>query len=259
MHPGDAPTEALADALSSLVPQASSRDRILECLQTSSFGLVQARDVLTGIGSDPIFLIVDQFEELFRYAAFAAITRENQIAQTLWRDRAGHFVELLLEATRSRSAEIFVLITIRSDFIGDCAQFPDLPEAVSAGQFLVPGLTRDQRESIIRRPIEKASETIAGATIEPALVQRLHNDIGDELDQLPVLQHCLSRLWEHAGATHHLVLEHYDDIGKIADSLSQHADEIMAELPGLEVAVEQLFRALSEVDKEGRATRRAVP
>ena len=36
--------------------------------------------------------------------------------------------------------------------------------------------------------------------IEPALVERLLNDVGHELDELPVLQHCLSRLWERAGA-----------------------------------------------------------
>ena len=258
MHPGEDPTRALAEELSSLAPGTSSGAEILECLQRSSFGLLQAREGLVEIGDDPIFLIVDQFEELFRYAAIS-VARADEVAETLWHDRAGHFVQLLLEATRSRSAEIFVLITIRSDFIGDCAQFQHLPEAVSASQFLVPGLTRDQRESVIRKPIEKAAETLAHASIETALVQRLLNDIGDGLDQLPVLQHCLSRLWERAGGEHLLTVEHYIEVGEITDALSRHADEIMESLPGLEVAVEQLFRALSEVDKEGRATRRPVP
>ena len=85
-----------------------------------------------------------------------------------------------------------VLLTMRSDFIGECARFHS-SEAVSASQFLVPSLTREQLEEVIRTPIERA-----GATIEGALVQRLLNDSGSDLDQLPVLQHCLSRLWERA-------------------------------------------------------------
>ena len=42
------------------------------------------------------------------------------------------------------------------------------------------------------------------------------------------------------------------------EALSRHADEILAQCDGKELAVEQAFRALSEVDREGRATRRAV-
>ena len=56
-----------------------------------------------------------------------------------------------------------------------------------------------------------------------------------------------------------LTLKYYHAVGGIAGALSQHANEVMASLPGLEIVVEQVFRALSEVDKEGRATRRALP
>ena len=36
------------------------------------------------------------------------------------------------------------------------------------------------------------------AEITPRLVLRLLNDVGDDPDQLPLLQHLLMRLWEHA-------------------------------------------------------------
>ncbi len=55
-----------------------------------------------------------------------------------------------------------------------------------------------------------------------------------------------------------LTLEDYQAVGGIDHALSAHADEVMASLPGLELIVEQVFQALSEVDKEGRATRRAL-
>jgi WD40 repeat protein/energy-coupling factor transporter ATP-binding protein EcfA2 len=261
LHPGDAPLNALAGAVAQLAQEGDEdfeirRDRTAFALKRSSFGLTKTLDEIPVLEGKSVLLVVDQFEELFRYAA---TTGRGRAGDALWRDEATNFVQLLLEATRSRSSSVNVLITMRSDFIGDCAQFHGLPEAVSAAQFLVPSLTRDQREEVIRKPIEKA-----GATIDATLVELLLNDAGSETDQLPVLQHCLARLWDRAeagaaaGAMPHLGLTQYRAIGTISGALSKHADEVMASLPGSELAVEQVFRALSEVDKEGRATRRAL-
>src|SRR5450755_437273 len=262
LHPGDAPLRALAAAVAELAQENDDdseirRDRTVFALKRSSFGLTKALDEIPNLAGKSVLLVVDQFEELFRYAASSA---RDRAGDALWRDEATNFVQLLLEATRSRSSSVYVLITMRSDFIGDCSQFHGLPEAVSAAQFLVPSLTRDQREDVIRKPVEKV-----GASIDPTLVELLLNDAGSEIDQLPVLQHCLARLWDRAeteappDTMPHLGLTQYEAIGSISGALSQHADEVMASLPGLELAVEQVFRALSEVDKEGRATRRALP
>ena len=261
LHPGDAPMAELEKALVEFAAhdvdedesnRAIRRERIGFALRRSSFGLSNALDQILTLEDSSLLLVVDQFEEIFRYSG----------------DDAVNFVQLLLEASRDRSHAINVLITMRSDFIGDCSRFYDLPEAVSAAQFLVPSLTRDQRDDVIRQPIEKAGkpEKDGGeptATIDSTLVERLLNDIGGENDQLPVLQHCLARLWEKAkpgtpNEPRRLTQQHYDDVGRISGALSKHADEIMnsPELAGLGLAVEQLFRALSKVDEEGRAVRR---
>jgi energy-coupling factor transporter ATP-binding protein EcfA2 len=191
--PADAPIDRLAGALLTLAPQEESdderairRERIEFALRRSSFGLGEALDEIPNLAGTSLLIVVDQFEELFRFAG-------DRVGDSVWRDEAANFVQLLLEICRARSRSVFVLITMRSDFIGDCARFHGLPESVSASQFLVPSLIRDQREDVIRKPIEKA-----GASIEPALVERLLNDVGHELDDLPVLQHCLSRLWDRA-------------------------------------------------------------
>lgn len=263
MHPGDEPLLQLTDALMTLVPDDGTdadktrreiRHRRIElALRRSSFGLSVALEEIPNLGDRSLLIVVDQFEELFRYAGTVGASLRKRVADTLWRDQAAHFVQLLLEAARSSDRPIYILLTMRSDFIGDCARYNGLPEAVSAAQFLVPSLKRDEREEVIRKPIEKV-----GATIEPELVERLLNDIGPELDQLPVLQHCLARIWDRAGKTRHLTLKDYDAVGKIGGALSQHANEVMRSLPGLELGVEQVFRALSDRDKEGRATRRAL-
>lgn len=281
MHPSDAPLVRLTELVAGLStdddPKVASgrRDRVASQLRRSSFGLSEALSETTCVVGKSFVLVIDQFEELFRYAGdgdSTTLTPDNAHA----RDEAVQFVQLLLEASRSPLNRIHVVLTMRSDFIGDCARFHGLPEAVSEAQFLVPSLTRDQLEEVIRKPIEKA-----GAIIDPQLVERLLNDCSTEMDQLPVLQHCLSRLWEESGRApaanwdrletsqetrspletdRRITSNHYKNIGGFADALSKHADEILKELPGpdLQLAVEQVFRALSEFDKEGRATRRAL-
>ena len=53
-------------------------------------------------------------------------------------------------------------------------------------------MTRDELQAVITGPIG-----VRGGRIAPSLVQRLLNDVGDDMDQLPVLQHALMRAWDH--------------------------------------------------------------
>jgi tetratricopeptide (TPR) repeat protein len=264
MRPGGAPIKRLAAALASLAGKdspddaARRRDRVEYALRQSGFSFGSALEEAGGLGGRALLLVVDQFEELFRFGLAGLALRRASVEETRARDEATQFVQILLDADRRRLKDVHVLITVRSDFIGDCAYFHGLAEAVSATQYLVPNLTRSQLEDVIRKPIEKS-----GAAIEPELVERLINDCSDELDQLPVLQHCLMRLWDRAGQAsperpRRLTRQTYDDVGRMAEALSRHADEILARCAGRELAVEQAFRALSELDRDGRATRRAL-
>jgi energy-coupling factor transporter ATP-binding protein EcfA2 len=261
MRPGASPLSRLAKTLARLSTTGdadeSTRlcDRIEYRLRQSSFSLGEALAEVDGLNGRTLLLIIDQFEELFR---FGLGQRRTGIGETQAREEATQFVQILLDADRRRIENVRVLITMRSDFIGDCAFFHGLSEAVSATQYLVPNLTRGQLEDAIGKPIEKA-----GGSIEPELVERLINDCGDEFDQLPVLQHCLMRLWDQAKSitltgARRLTRQTYDEIGRMAEALSRHADEALQECAGKKLAVEQAFRALSELDREGRAVRRAL-
>ena len=126
---------------------------------------------------------MDQFEEIFRFARVSE-TRE-------YRDEAAAFVKLLIEAAKQREIPIYVVLTMRSDYLGDCSQFWGLPEAINESQYLIPRLTRDQLKEAITGPI-----SVAHGDITPRLVARLLNDVGDNQDQLPVLQHLLMRMWD---------------------------------------------------------------
>src|SRR5262249_17242719 len=101
------------------------------------------------------------------------------------------FVKLLLAARAEPEVNIYVALTMRSDFLGDCPRFLDLPEAINESQYLIPRLTRDQLREAITGPV-----FVAGGDIAQPLVNRLLNDIGDDQDQLPILQHALMRAWD---------------------------------------------------------------
>ena len=68
-------------------------------------------------------------------------------------------MNLLLQAAQSEHP-IYIVLTMRSDFLGDCARFPGLPEAVNEGQYLVPRLTREEGRAAITSPIAVGSGEI---------------------------------------------------------------------------------------------------
>ena len=165
-------------------------------------------------------------------------------------------MNLLLEVKQQKTYPIFVVLTMRSDFLGDCTQFPDLAEAINAGQYLVPRLTRDERRAAIEGPVR-----VGGAEIAPVLLTRLVNDVGDNPDQLSILQHALNRTWarwREVGGEGPLDLRHYEAIGTMASALDQHAEQAYAELggPRRQLICELLFKALTDKATDSRGVRR---
>ena len=220
-------------------------------LRRSALGLSQAvRDARLADGEN-LLVVVDQFEELFRF--------KREAKGRHGAEESAAFVKLLLEASRATGSPVYVVLTMRSDYLGDCAQFRGLPEAINDAQYLIPRLSRDQRRETITAPVR-----VAGATITPRLVQRLLNDVGDNPDQLPILQHALMRTWDQWAATSEhgqsLDTEHYQHIGGMTEALSRHANEIYWVLDGSRRRhiAERLFKGLTDRSGDGRGIRKAT-
>lgn len=218
-------------------------------LRSSGVGLVDSAK-LSGICREQnLLIVVDQFEELFRFADAAGHTGRGEDAYAL--------VRLLLEATRQTDIPIFVVITMRSDFIGDCARYRDLPETVTSGLYLIPRMTREERREAIEEPVH-----VAHADISPRLVSRLLNDAGDDPDQLPILQHALMRTWDYWNINRRngnpIDLDDYVNIGSLSDALSRHADEAYDSLPDdhHRVLAKEIFQSLTEKGRDNREVRR---
>ncbi len=185
-----------------------------------------------------LLLLVDQFEEIFRF-------REQE------ENHATAFVSLLLEACQHK--DIYVAITMRSDFLGAAAEFHGLPEAINSGLYLTPRLTRDQLREAICLPAQ-----LFGGSVEELLVNHLLNETGNDPDQLPLLQHALMRLWEN-DEDKILTLQEYQGLNGLRKALDGHAEQVWEELdPKGQAVVELMFRALTERSRDGQEIRRPL-
>jgi tetratricopeptide (TPR) repeat protein len=249
-HPGGNPLALLVEAIldADLYDRATdhSREHLLATLSRSHFGLVEAIKQAR-LGEHVNFLlVVDQFEEIFRF---------NDAGQTQ-QEAAGEFVSLLLEAVAQTQVPIYVVLTMRSDFIGECGQFEGLAEMVTRGEFLIPRLSREQFKRVIEAPIK-----VAGARITPRLLQRLLNDLGQQADQLPCLQHALMRtwsVWSERVESEAIDLDDYESVGRMSQALSLHADEVFHSLATdrQRELCAGIFKALTIQQSENRGIRR---
>jgi len=192
-----------------------------------------------------LLILVDQFEELFRFQRDDA-------------EEAAAFVALLLAAYSH--PDCYVVITMRSEFLGDCSRYPDLPEAINTGLFLTPRLSPEQLADAIQLPPRLPEY---GGDVSDGLVRRLLIEVAHEQDQLPLLQHLLMRLWDGAVAAglERPVLDEDSlaALGGLDAALDRHADGAFAELdPDQRAIAETLFRALTERAEGERDTRRPV-
>ncbi|MDH5575788.1 MAG: AAA family ATPase, partial [Nitrospirota bacterium] len=272
MRPGDGPFRALAEGLldleditaieakspPSLQPNRDALNRLIEELRESSAeGVIDVlRDRLDARSS--YLLIVDQFEEIFRFRGrdsdenSPSLSRDALLEQARRREEAEDFVELLLSLSAQEDLPVYVVLSMRSDFLGDCDVFFGLPEAMNRSRFLVPRLTRQQMRQAIEGPAR-----LVGATLAPKLVDRVLNELGDRTDHLPVLQHALMRTfekWLGTGAIGEISSQAYEQAGGLENALSLHAEEAIVEE---DVAItKRLFQCLTDTDSQGRRIRR---
>jgi|GEM_PF-749564 len=256
MRPGSSPMENLAQALDKCgalgektAEQPELRIGVARTvLESGALGLVEIAQHAGMTDDDNLLVVVDQFEELFRFHE----GESNSSAS----DEAAAFVKLLLTAAARTDLRIYVVITMRSDFLGDCARFRDLPETVNDGLFLVPRMTWEQLQLAIAGPVG-----VAGAAIAPTLITRLLNDLRNDQDQLPVLQHALMRTWNLWAAAKQpnepLDVPQYKTTGTMENALSAHANEIYKKLDARgKLLAERLFKCLTDLGADNRGIRR---
>ena len=189
-----------------------------------------------------LLIFIDQFEELFTH--FKNISEQSALMYRF------EFVKIILGLIHS-DLPIYVILTMRSDFIAKCNTFHGLAEELSNSQFLVPRLHASELHRVIEGPIK-----LFGGTLEHGLTQKILNDLEEGDDQLPILEHTLSQLWRVRKSDSIVTLEDYEATGKLKQALSLHANAIYASLiekqSNLEMITKELFKFIIDFDGEKR-------
>lgn len=253
MNPGRNPLYNMAESLIQQIdPSATSKDVVAFVEKIEEVGadaILELIRPLWDAENTNFFLLIDQFEELFRFSM-------HQTSEAN-RDEAIDFVNIFLELSEQTQIPFYVVLTMRSDFIGDCAEFYGLPEAMNKSQYLIPRMNREQLKMVIEGPAR-----LYGLDVDRTLTSRLLNHLSRVKDELPLLQHALMRMWEHevnVDKSGNLDLKDYENVGGVNNALSNHAEEALSEMNEQEVKIsEDIFKALTAIDENGRKIRRPI-
>jgi len=238
MRPGSDPISGLLHCLNRAL--GTSPERAAQ-LRSGPLGLIEASK--TGrAASENLLLVVDQFEEIFRFQ------RDHKEKA----HEAAEFVRLLIAATQEYGGRVYVVLTMRSDYLGECSRFPGLPEILNGCQYLTPRLTGQQATEAIRGPA-----ALAGVSIEMELLAHLVDETTERRDQLPILQHLLMQMWKVPGRGATLTRKEFLAVGGL-NALNLHVQQVYDESPDRDLA-RRVFQCLtdsSEGDRENRRPRR---
>ena len=217
-------------------------------INKSTRGICHIYDSLKSLENKNLLLYIDQFEEIFRF--------QNQ-GELRFQNESLAYVNKIVETINSSDYPIYIALSMRSDFLGECEKYPGLTNKINESHFLIPQMTREQKKLVIEGPV-----AVGGGKISTRLTQRLLNDMGDRPDQLPVLQHALMRSWDYwvknrKNSEDTIDFIHYEAIGTVNEALSRHADEAFFELnEDQQILCETLFKTITEKLSEGDGIRR---
>ncbi|MEO8493968.1 MAG: SUMF1/EgtB/PvdO family nonheme iron enzyme [Planctomycetota bacterium] len=248
LTPGSHPLEALAGVLARIatgdaVPVAKTREFKNELeLQSGDGkydGLRRIADALPEIASVPLIVLIDQFEEIY------SLCPEKQERTAL--------IENLLHAASDSSGRVSVVITLRTDFLGETQQHAALNTLICSEEqhVMVPAMTEEELRAAIKRPAE-----LAGHPLDEATINLLINDTKDRAGALPLLQFALTRIWD--GLTKGIEpATTYRNIGGVGGALAGEAQRIYDALSDADKRIaKRVFLGLVQLGEGTRDTRR---
>lgn len=275
-RPGIKPMQSLVGLLGELCATDAGPATIEEVYRAIANGAEARAGVArlaAAAGVDQICIVVDQFEELFRFAEDEGFEEAQRFAELLVRlcgcyEKEANWWDAEGEAPPrdSAGAEVSFILTMRSEFLGNCARYRGLAEAINHTQYLLPNMGRGDLIRAIREPAE-----VFEGSVEHALAERMADDAARDEDSLPLVQHALMQMWRESDSKALAIADYEQALdacaqgdqakqrGPLGAILAGHADRVLAEVAGGDTArltaAEFIFRALSRKDSESRAIR----
>lgn len=257
MHPGYSPIESLSVSLTETFANQKMTEDQIESETNMNYMLFTKKALeisslvkkIENYKDENILIFIDQFEELFRFTA--GIDRQRTEL-----DESLMLINLLIEALKQKKVPIYVVICIRSDFVGNCTNYQVLTEYINLSHYLVPQMARDAYRSAIMGPL-----SLTHARISPDVLQEVLNNVGDRADQLPVLQHLMMRLYNFWKAKNKpdqpISIYDYKAVGGLSDAISLHAEELFSQLDENEQETcKRMFQTITESGGDNKGIRR---
>ena len=255
LTPGRSPLLELASGVAALT--GTDAATVLQGLQTdpATFAHTARQAVLaasTQVAGDHeamqqprLLIIVDQFEELF---TLGSDEPERQA-----------FITALQAAATTRTgpaqaSPALVVLAVRADFWPDCAEYPDLRNALQ-GAYLVSPMSALQLRRAITGPAEAA-----GFQIEDGLVDLLLHDATNYSGEvtLPLLSYALDQIWR-SRTRGTLTFDAYSRTGGINGAVARGAESTYDRLTRSQQAMtRRLFMRLIATSENGVATAHPV-
>jgi len=201
-----------------------------------------------GLGSHNYFLVVDQFEDLFRPGPDAKPRAKSPETR--------RFIDLLVKAAMDARPGIYVLLSIRSDFIDASSNFRPLTELMNRSKFILPQMSREALLECVSAPVKQE-----GVRFESGFLDFLMEDLEDLEYAMPKLQHAMKRTWDHWMAQgdreQPISIGDYQAVGTVESALQDHLEEAFAELSGLQkLSCERLFKSITSKSEQQSGFRR---
>lgn len=238
-RPGEHPLQSLAlaflDSDLSVIDRASQLATAEELLAKGGVGLGQ---LINAADTERVMLVADQFEEAF---TLCQDINERQ-----------KFFEYLLGALSYANNKLCLVLTMRADFFGKCAeqQYSGLAQQIQQHLVTVTPMEREELEQAIAAPAKKV-----GLEVQSELVQQIIADVEGSPGSLPLLQYTLTELWQQQEFT----LAAYTRLGGVKGTLEKRANEVYESLSSAEQLIaKQIFLELTQLGEGTEDTRRRV-
>ncbi|SBT04893.1 Formylglycine-generating sulfatase-like enzyme (fragment) [Candidatus Accumulibacter aalborgensis] len=248
MMPGKDPLANLATVVEhGLTPKPVQPDTLArrQRLQTDKRALaLDLRDFRHAEEEQTAFLlIVDQFEELFTFA-------EGESCR--------QFDALLANALQDPECPLFLIGTVRADFLDRFGQLPSLQAIYNSHckRYFLPTISEHGLREVIEQPAR-----LAGVNVSEVTDAILADACGEMGGALPLVENALLTLWQQREGTL-LSGDDYRAAGGIAGMLIAQADQLLARIGaevkgGRQAALDLLLR-LTQINDEGRHSRRRI-
>lgn len=240
LRPGAKPIQALVERL---IESGTTKEQQYQRLQLEGMLYQGTEGFVYWLRSQPqptVVLIIDQFEELFTLA-----TSEDR----------QQFLDLILGAVDHAGDRFKLVITLRSDFIAPCLEYPALAQRLPESNILVPpALTMESYRQVILNPAEQV-----GLTVEPELVEVLLQELSNLAGDLPLLEFVLEQLWEQRQPGALTLSIYQQQIGGLKGALERKAQAVYNSLDAdAQACAQWIFLALTQLGDGTEDTRRRI-